>query len=121
MVKIFRDDRTKGMPTYKKLNSNEVPRLVVERMTNGHRTHSDDWIIYWFFVLASNSLLFPSASMNISGSDYTSIEDLEAANGYDWCQGICYDLKVKAVKLRTGRSKKLPKPTIQGHILFFLC
>lgn len=35
-------------------------------------------------------------SMNISGSDYTSVEDLEAANGYDWCQTICDDLKVKA-------------------------
>jgi hypothetical protein len=57
--------------------------------------------------------------MNISGSDYASIEDLETANGYDWCQGICDYLKVKAVKLRTKRSKKLPKPTIQGHILFF--
>lgn len=34
--------------------------------------------------------------MNISGSDYTSVEDLEAANGYDWCQTICDDLKVKA-------------------------
>jgi hypothetical protein len=40
MVKIFRDDRTKGMPTHKKLNSNKVSRLVVERMTNANRTHN---------------------------------------------------------------------------------
>jgi hypothetical protein len=54
-----------------------------------------------FLVPVSNSLLLPSASLNISASDYAPIEDLEAAKGYeyDWCQTIYDYLNVKAVKL----------------------
>ncbi|KAL5669456.1 hypothetical protein ACJX0J_021677, partial [Zea mays] len=59
MVKIFTDDRAKGIAAYNKLNSKEVPHWVVERMINDHTKHGDEWILQCFFVLATNSLLFP--------------------------------------------------------------
>jgi hypothetical protein len=74
MVKFFADDRAKGISAYKKLNSKEVLRWVVERMINDHRIHGDDWILQCFFVLASNSLLFSSASLNIYGSDFAPVQ-----------------------------------------------
>jgi hypothetical protein len=42
MVKIFTDDRTKGISNYKKLNLKEVTRWVVERIIKDHINHEDD-------------------------------------------------------------------------------
>jgi hypothetical protein len=120
MVKIFIDDRAKGISTYNKLNSKEVPRWVVKRMIDDHTKHGDDWILQCFLILASNSLSFPMASLNIAGSDFAPVQVLEAAHQYDWCQAICDDLKLKAEKLRNDRCKKAVTPTIQGCALFLI-
>jgi hypothetical protein len=111
MVKIFTDDRAKGIAAYNKLNSKEVPHWVVERMINDHTKHGDEWILQCFFVLATNSLLFPMASLNISESDFAHVQVLESAQRYDWCQAICDDLKLKAEKFRSDRCKKAATPT----------
>jgi hypothetical protein len=55
-------------------------------MTNDHITYKDDWIVQCFFILRNNSLLFPVASLNISGADYVPIEKMEAVENYDWCE-----------------------------------
>jgi hypothetical protein len=73
-----------------------------------------------FFVLASNSLLFPSTSLNILGSDFAPVQVLETTQWYDWCQTIYDDLKLKAEKFRSGRCKKAATPTIQGCVLFLI-
>lgn len=77
MVKIFTDDHAKGISAYNKLNSKEVPCWVVERMINEQRNYRDDWILQCFFVLAGNSIMFPSAILNIFGSDFALVHVLE--------------------------------------------
>jgi hypothetical protein len=42
MVKIFTDDRAKGISAYNKLNSKEVLCWIVEIMINDHTKHRDD-------------------------------------------------------------------------------
>ena len=42
MIDIFRADRQKGMSAFKRLSTKEVPRWVVERMTNDHQKYDDD-------------------------------------------------------------------------------
>jgi hypothetical protein len=42
MAEIFRADRSKGMSAFKRLSTKEVPRWVVERMTNDHQKYDDD-------------------------------------------------------------------------------
>jgi hypothetical protein len=95
-----------------KLNSKEVPRWVVERRINDHINHGDDWILQCFFVPASNYLLFPSANLNISRSDFAPVQVLETAQRYDWYQAICDYLKLKAGKFRSDRCKKAATPMI---------
>jgi hypothetical protein len=69
-------------------------------------------------VVANNSLLFPTASLNISGADYTPIEDMNITKEYELCQAICDDLKTKAEMFRADRLGKSSTPTTQGCILF---
>jgi hypothetical protein len=118
MVNIFTYDHAKGMSAYNKLNSKEVPRWVVERMINEHINCGDDRILQCFFVLASNSILFLLAILNIFGSDFAPIHVLETTLRYDWCRAICNDLNLKAEKFRSDRCMKATKPTIQGCVLF---
>jgi hypothetical protein len=73
-----------------------------------------------FFFLASNSLLFPSAGLNISGSDFAPVEVLQGAQRYDWCQTIYDGLKIKADKFRRDHCKKAAILTVQGYVLFFM-
>jgi hypothetical protein len=58
MVKIFINDRAKGIPTYKKLNSKEVPHWVVKRMIKYHRNHRNDWFLQYFLFLQAILLCF---------------------------------------------------------------
>jgi selenophosphate synthetase-related protein len=64
-----------------------------------------------FLVLANNSLLFPTTSLNIFGTDYAPVEDMNIAKEYDCCQAICDDLRYKAEKFRVDRvgGLRLPK------------
>jgi hypothetical protein len=77
MIKIFAYDCAKGIVVYNKLNSKDVPRwswkecsMTTQNMGTRER------ILQCFFVLASKSLLFPTASLNISGSDFGPIHVL---------------------------------------------
>jgi hypothetical protein len=45
-------------------------------MTNDHQNYNDDWTLHCFLVLANNSLLFPTASLNIFKADYVSVGHL---------------------------------------------
>lgn len=94
MVKMFTNDRAKGISAYDKLHSNEVPRWVVEKMTNDHR------------------------SLNISRSDFVPIEVLEAAQLYDWCQTICGDIKIKQTNSGGIVARKQPYPPFRGMYYF---
>jgi hypothetical protein len=67
-------------------------------------------------VLANNSLLFPTTSLNIFGTDYAPVEDMNIAKEYDCCQAICDDLRSKAEKFKADRLGKSSTPTIQGCI-----
>jgi hypothetical protein len=93
-------------------------RVRLHPNTNNHQEYDDDWIVQCFLVLANNSLLLPTASLNISGADYTLVE--EHSKGYDSCQVICDDLKTKAKKFRADRLEKLSTPIIQGCIVFLM-
>lgn len=72
-----------------------------------------------FFVLSSNFLLFPSASLNISRSEFALVQVLETTHHYDWYQIICDDLKLKAEKFRCDPCKKTTARTILGWVLFY--
>jgi hypothetical protein len=119
MVKVSTNDRAKGIFAYNKLNTKEVPRCVVERMINDHIRHGDNWILQCLFVVASNSLLFPTTSLNIVGSDFAPVYVLETTQQYDCCQAICDDLRLKAKKFKSNRCKKAATPTVRD-VHFFL-
>ena len=83
-------------------------------MTNMKKTGSSDV----FFILACNSLLFPTTSLFISGKDYIVTESLEEVKNYDWCQRLCDDIVAKSEKFMLERARHVATPHIQGCILF---
>jgi hypothetical protein len=109
---------SKCLAAYKKLSSYEVSRWVVERMVSLHDQYEEDWIIRCFFILACNSLMFPTTSLFISGKDYIVIESLEEVKDYDWCQRLCDDIVAKFEKFMLERARHVATPHIQGCILF---
>jgi hypothetical protein len=54
MADVFRAHRQKGMFAFKRLS-----------MSAFNQEYDDDWILQYFLVLANNSLLFPTTSLNI--------------------------------------------------------
>ncbi|KAL5660711.1 hypothetical protein ACJX0J_027836, partial [Zea mays] len=96
---------SKCLAAYKKLSSYEVSRWVVERMVSLHDQYEEDWIIRCFFILACNSLMFPTTSLFISGKDYIVIESLEEVKDYDWCQRLCDDIVAKFEKFMLERAR----------------
>jgi hypothetical protein len=72
MDDIFRVDRQKGMSAFKRLS-----------MSTFNPEYDDDWILQCFLVLANNSLLFPTTSLNIYSAYYAPVEDMNIAKKYD--------------------------------------
>jgi hypothetical protein len=89
-------------------------------MVSLHDQYEEDWIIRCFFILACNSLLFPTTSLFISGKDYIVTESLEEVKNYDWCQRLCDDIVAKFEKFILERARHVATPHIQGCILFLM-
>jgi hypothetical protein len=83
-----------------------ISRILEDDSKMGSSMIDDDMAIRFFFIIASNKLIFPSTDNNIRCKDVYLTRDLFCLPGLNRCKALVDDLRDAAFTWRVDKTKK---------------
>ncbi|OEL21932.1 hypothetical protein BAE44_0017049, partial [Dichanthelium oligosanthes] len=74
------------------LHASHLQKILEEDAKLESAMIDDELAIRFFFIIASNKLLFPSTNNNIRSKDIYLTRDLSCLPGMDWCKAVVDEL-----------------------------
>ncbi|OEL16488.1 hypothetical protein BAE44_0022495 [Dichanthelium oligosanthes] len=95
-----------GLPDSEDLHASHLQKILEEDAKLQSAMIDDELAIRFFFIIASNKLLFPSTDNNIRSKDIYLTRDLYSLPGMDWCKAVVDDLRDAVVTWQEDKTKK---------------